>query len=160
MVVYGTRTATRQKTRKLRVVKLEPKKRKQKSACAQFSLRNIEEPKNFDLESHIEWLFKCLGFGDEEDRVAKEVFKEILRNAGNGIRSADISGKCNVTQGAVVYHLNTLMQKGLVIKQGRLYYLKKSSVEATLGELEEDVLRRFERMRRIARMMDEMIGCE
>lgn len=160
MVGHGMMSAGRQRARRLKVVRLEPKKRKQKSTCAQISLRNIDEPRSPDLESHIEWLFKCLGFGDDEDRVAKEVFKEILRNARNGVRSADIRGKCNVTQGAVVYHLNTLMQKGLVIKQGRLYYLKKPSVEATLGELEEEIVGRFERIKRIAKMMDEMIGCE
>ena len=149
------RKANRQKPRKLKVVAIGPKRQKKQSLCNELVVRMLDEPRQFDPGAQVEWLFRCFGF-DDDDRLAKEIFKELVRSSERGIRSADISSKCNVTQGAVVYHLNAFMRSGLVTKHGRFYHLRKPSLDATLSDLEEEVVRHFEKMRRLAMMLNEM----
>ncbi|MEM4208224.1 MAG: helix-turn-helix domain-containing protein [Candidatus Bilamarchaeaceae archaeon] len=142
--------------KKLKVIKLNdnPAAAYRKKPCAAIILKDVQEPRGRNAEEYIEWIFQCLGFGD---RVAKEVFKELVKRSDGGVRSAEISERCKVTQGAVVYHLNTLMKSGLVVKHGRYYYLKRQRLDDTIEELEEEILRRFEKIKRIARLIENEI---
>jgi len=60
----------------------------------------------------------------------------------------------DVTQAAVVYHLNTFMRSGLVIKQGRNYFLRGGSLEHALEEIENDMVRRMSQLKEIAKKID------
>ncbi len=123
----------------------------------QIEIRDIEEPKAANPEATIDWIFRCLG-GNEQDELAKEVFREIVKTGEKGVRSTEIQEKVQekkgVTQGAVVYHLNTFRRSGLIVKEGRYYYLKRPTLERTLEEMEYEMLRHFQRMKRLARMME------
>lgn len=145
----------RQRPRKLKVVSIDSQKPKQQRPCNEIVIKTIDESMDPTPEKQLDWIFQCLGF-ESDDTIAKEIFKELIKNSDRGIRSAEISMKCNVTQGAVVYHLNTFMRSGLVVKQGRYYHLKKPTLYATLSDLEEETVRHFEKMRRLARMLDEI----
>ena len=59
------------------------------------------------------------------------------------------------TQGAIVYHINMFMSHGLVIKQGRRYFLRSASLDETIEELEQDMLRRMRKLRELAKHIDE-----
>ena len=121
----------------------------------QIEIRDIEEPKAANPEATIDWIFRCLG-GSEDDELAKEVFRELVKTGEKGVRSKEIQEKTGVTQGAVVYHLNTFRRSGLIIKEGRYYYLKRPTLDRTLEEMEYEMLRHFQRMRKLAKLMDEM----
>ncbi len=124
----------------------------------QIEIRDIEEPKAANPEATIDWIFRCLG-GSEDDELAKEVFREIVKTGEKGVRSKEIQEKVQekkgVTQGAVVYHLNTYRRSGLIVKEGRYYYLKRQTLDRTLEEMEYEMLRHFQRMRKLAKLMDE-----
>ncbi|MFH1221649.1 MAG: hypothetical protein V1492_01045 [Candidatus Micrarchaeota archaeon] len=128
---------------------------KRQRECNEMALRDLDEPKERNSEKQIEWIFQCLGFGDEDDKLANEVFKELVKKSDKGVRSVEISGRCHVSQGAVVYHLNTMMRSGAVVKQGRFYYLKRTRLDNTIEDMEAEMVRRFERMKRIARLIEE-----
>jgi len=145
----------RQRPRRLKVAAIDSPKRERQRPCSEIVIKTIDEPSDFTPEKQLDWLFQCLGF-ENDDVIAREILKELIKNSDRGIRSAEISAKCNVTQGAVVYHLNAFMRSGLVVKQGRYYHLKKPTLYATLSDLEEEVLRHFEKMRRLARILDEI----
>ncbi len=120
----------------------------------QIEIRDIEEPRATNPEATIDWIFRCLG-GSEDDELAKEVFREIVKTGEKGVRSKEIQEKTGVTQGAVVYHLNIYRRSGLIIKEGRYYYLKRQTLDRTLEEMEYEMLRHFQRMRKLAKLMDE-----
>ncbi|MEW6329408.1 MAG: ArsR family transcriptional regulator, partial [Candidatus Micrarchaeota archaeon] len=85
-----------------------------------------------------------------------EVFKEIVK-ANYRHRPLSSTKLCEgkgVTRGAIVYHLNKLMQSGLVIRRGRAYYLRAANLSRTLEEVEEDALRTLRRARRISEDID------
>ncbi|VVC01770.1 Uncharacterised protein [uncultured archaeon] len=149
----GDKTKQRRKVKTLKVTKAQKPERQRE--CSEIALRDFDEPKGRNPEKQIEWIFQCLGFGDKDDTVAKEVFTELVKKSDKGVRSVEISGRCHVTQGAVVYHLNTLVRSGVVVKQGRYYYLKRTRLDNTIEDMEAEMLRRFERMKRIARLIEE-----
>ena len=151
-----TKAVQKNKAKTLKVTKVRPATAPERQReCSQLSVRDMDEPRESNQEKQIEWIFQCLGFGDKDDKVANEVFKQLVKKSDKGVRSVEISGRCHVSQGAVVYHLNTFMRNGVVIKQGRYYYLKRARLDNTLDEMEAEMLRRFERMKRIARLIEE-----
>jgi len=114
-------------------------------------------PVEDDYSAEIDWMYQCLGLGDERDIVGSLIFREILiaNREERGISSRELMFKCNVTQAAVVYHLNLFMRTGLLVKEGRIYYLRAKNLERTLEEIENDLARRFDILKRIGRKIDE-----
>lgn len=125
----------------------------------QISLIDIQLPSDETAESELEWIFQCLGLGGDEDKLAKEIFKQIVKATrdSQGISSRELKDSEKVTQAAIVYHLNVFMRSGLVIKQGRIYMLRAPTLEETLDELENDLVSRLERIKRIAKKLEKEI---
>ena len=122
-----------------------------------ISVVDVTLPLEHNPEKELEWIFQCLGLGDESNRIAQDIFRELVRASKerHGISSRELKDKEQVSQAAIIYHLNTFMRSGLIVKQGRLYYLRAPSLEETLEELERDMMFRLERLRRIARKLEE-----
>jgi hypothetical protein len=123
----------------------------------QIVIRYIAVPTSErSLDDEIAWIYQCLGLGDERDDVGKLVFRAIVKadKNGQGISSRDIMQFGEVTQAAIIYHLNLFQRTGLVVKEGRNYYLRAPSLEQTISEMEEDTRRRFEQLKKIAKKID------
>lgn len=133
---------------------------KKKRYIREIALREIEKPPLSDPEKEIDWICECLGLSDSENDLAADVFRELLRGTKerDGVSSREITEKRGVSQGAVVYHLNILVRSGIAVKRGRRYFLRSSSLDETMEELEHYILRRMHRMREIARRIDEEFG--
>lgn len=124
----------------------------------EISIREpMEKPREHSIDNDIEWICECLGLADRENELATEIFKELLHatKERDGVSSKEITEKKNVTQGAIVYHLNIFMSSGLVVKQGRRYYLRSTSLDETMEGLEQDMLRRMRKLRELAKHIDE-----
>lgn len=126
---------------------------------AQLILRDIDVPRKKDMEEDLEWLCQSLGLRGEEDRrdeLGVEIFKSLVRATykNEPVRSTIICRRVNVSRGAVVYHLNRFIEMGLVVRRGREYTLRRSSLSRTLEEMESDMERMIRRMREIAEYID------
>ena len=120
----------------------------------QIVIRYISLPAAEDNEnSEIDYIYQCLGLGDERDNVGLLVFRTLVRASmhGTGISSKDLMQLSEVSQAAVIYHLNLFQRSGLVLKDGRNYYLRAPTLEQTLEEMQNDVSRRFDNLKEIAR---------
>jgi len=120
----------------------------------QIVIRYISVPAQEDsADSETDYIYQCLGLGNERDDVGLAVFRALVRASkqGTGISSRDIMELSEVSQAAVIYHLNLFQRSGLVIKDGRMYYLRGHSLEQTLEEIEGDMHMRFEHLKSIAR---------
>lgn len=124
----------------------------------QIILRSEEKPRRREKEEELAWLCRCFGFedGDLGQRFLLEILKAEQKE--KGMRSLALSSKMHVTRGGAVYHLNRLMESGLVVRKGREYELRAPNLEETLEEIEEDLLRMMKRMRGIAKELDEELG--
>lgn len=123
----------------------------------QIVIRYIAVPESEeDADADIDYIYQCLGLGDERDDVGRVVFRALVKSSerGEGISSRDIMTLSETSQAAVIYHLNNFQRSGLVIKDGRNYYLRGHTLSQTLDEMEEDIRRRFEHLKQIARKIE------
>lgn len=123
----------------------------------QIIIRYISIPtEEDDLDAGLDWIYQCLGLGDDRDQVGKLVFRALVKASrkGTGISSKDIMQLSEVSQAAIIYHLNQFKRTGLVVKEGRNYYLRGHTLEHTLEEMESDMVRRFERMKKVGKKID------
>jgi predicted transcriptional regulator len=129
----------------------------QRRVYRQIIIRYVTVPsEDDDLDAGLDFIYQCLGLGDERDEIGMMVFRALVKASrqGSGISSKDIAQLGHVTQAAIIYHLNQFRRSGLVVKEGRNYYLKGHTLENTLEEMESDMARRFERMKKIAKKID------
>lgn len=130
----------------------------QRRVYRQIVIRYIAmPPAEYSVDDDIDWIYQCLGLGDDRDEVGKLVFRAIVKagKSGGGISSRDIMQFGEVTQAAIIYHLNLFQRSGLVVKDGRNYFLRAPTLEQTLLEMEEDTRRRFEQLKKTAKKIDE-----
>ncbi len=119
----------------------------------------LEAPKKPNVQEEIKWLCRCLGLDPDKDRLAFEIFLHLLaaNRKGDGIKTIDMTKNSNVTQAAVVYHMNMFMRSGLVEKRGAKYFLRARTLSETMAEVETDFTRRMELLKHIARNIDEQM---
>lgn len=124
----------------------------------QIVIRFIQVPdeEERDVDAEIDYVYQALGLGDERDDVGRHVFRALVKESmrGQGISSRDLMHLSEVSQAAIIYHLNMFQRSGLVIKDGRNYFLRGHTLEGTLDELENDMHRRFESLRSIAKKIE------
>jgi hypothetical protein len=126
----------------------------------QIIIRYISVPSRDEtVDADIDYIYRCLGLGDERDDVGKAVFRALVKSSirGSGISSRDLMELNEVSQAAVIYHLNLFQRSGLVVKDGRNYFLRAPTLEQTLEDMENDVVRRFEHLRAIAKKLGEEV---
>lgn len=123
----------------------------------QIVIRYVTVPKTEkDPDSELDYIYQCLGLGDERDEVGRAVFRALVKAnmRGEGISSRDIMELSAVSQAAVIYHLNIFKRSGLVVKDGRNYYLRGRTLVDTLEDMENDMHRRFQNLKEIAKKVE------
>jgi predicted transcriptional regulator len=130
----------------------------------QIILRKVDRPAKHGFENELGSFCEAFGIiGESEKNISKDILEEILRKEsrnGQGIKSIVISRKMKVTRGGAIYNLNKLMESGLIVRNGRDYELRGQNLADTVGEMEEDMLRMFKQMRRMAQEIDRELGMD
>ncbi len=120
---------------------------------SKLTIKKIDVPEKNELEEQIRWFAECFDLDNE-------IFKELFEKGKNGLRTSNIASKTSRSKSTVLYKLNKLMDTGIVVKKGTMYYLRSNSFERSIEEVEEDVERMFKRMKEIAKNIDEQKGRE
>lgn len=125
-------------------------------------VKKIEQPFSRDIDKELEWLCSSLGFFEPIDRekTASSVFRIIVFSAEKGkpVSSTQISKTVRMSRGSVINHLNNLQRSGLIVRQGRFYIPRSRSMFRTIEEIQEDIQRIFDKMKKTAREIDEEFG--
>ncbi len=132
----------------------------QRKYYRQIIIRYISIPtEEENTDAEIDYIYQCLGLGDERDEVGKMVFRTLVRSSvnGEGISSRDLMELGEVSQAAVIYHLNLFQRSGLVVKEGRNYILRGYTLEQSLSEIQNDMNRRFDSLRLMARKVEDKL---
>ncbi len=126
----------------------------------EIRVRRLEKPVSRDPDNAINWICKAFGFSDSDKDRTPRIFREVLHASlkKRQVRSAIVSEKLDITRGGVVYHLNHMIESGVIVRNGRAYRLRCTTLERTVDEVEEDVLRMFKRIKEVAREIDENVG--
>ena len=118
------------------------------------------KPADHDIDSEFEWICSSLGLCDlrDKDKTSQALLNILLRGQGsNGLRSDELSDKVGKSRGAIVNHLNKLMDSGLVIRRNNRYELREKTLSNTLHEMQADMLRLMHDMEEIAEKIDKSI---
>ncbi len=129
---------------------------------ARYSVRDIPTPLTTDKDSDIEWICKCFGFMEPRDkkRTGAKILAALVKavKEKGGISSDELAEKVGVTRAAVVHHLNRMMSSGLVVRRYGSYQLRMQGVESTIVEVQRDIMRVFENLRKVSREIDEAMN--
>lgn len=125
-------------------------------------IKEIKQPREENVENEIEWLCESFGFANKRDRnkTAMRIFEIMLQAAhkDRALTSDDIAEKVKIARSTAIHHMDRYQQSGIVVKTGQGYELRMRNVEDTIEEMELDMLRMIQRMRRIAKGIDEEMG--
>lgn len=127
-----------------------------------ITIVRIRHPPKQNLNEELKWLGSSLGLFGERDRDKScfRLFIELLKAAktGQGLSSDELAARTKLSRGTVVHHLQTLIERGLVIPIQRKYILREPRIEALIRELESDFVKAVEELRHAAREIDTALG--
>lgn len=133
-------------------------------ALRQYTIRQLKELTEKNVDSDIEWVCNSLGFisSRDQDRTANRILKALIKSAkdGKGKTSEELTREVEPTIGSVIYHLKKLMKAGLVAKPGSLYELRMNSLLTTIETIEKEITINISNIKRIARDIDDSVGLE
>ena len=100
----------------------------------------------------MQWISDSLGLFNERDkeRSCYRIFVELLKEK-KPLRSDDIALNSRLSRGTVVFHLNKLMDSGLVINEENKYKLREKKVSYLIKKLRKDVLATLKEIEEIAK---------
>ncbi|MFQ5406601.1 MAG: hypothetical protein ACE5DI_05600 [Candidatus Micrarchaeia archaeon] len=121
---------------------------------ALVKIKTVKQPLN--VEDEFEEFFKILGLLSERDtnQTVVRVFRVIVQNdTDEGLRSSTLAQLARLNRLTTMYHLNRLVEAGLLEKHQARYFFKKSALEQTVKEFEREAEESFARARRLATLM-------
>jgi len=127
-----------------------------------ITIVSVRRPTRPSLNDELQWLGSSLGlFGErDKDKSCFRLFIELVKSSKLGVpmSSEDLARTLGLTRGTAVHHLNRLMESGLVVHDGRRYWLRQSDLHLLIGELRRDVERQLDDLSRAAREIDEWLS--
>jgi len=108
----------------------------------QILLRRIKKPQE-NVNMELQWLSSCLGMFSSRDKSGScfRIFIELLKatKMQKPLSSDELAYKLNLSRGAVVHHLNRLIESGIVVSYKNKYALRSGSLEILIREIKKDV---------------------
>lgn len=146
----------------MRDVREELPKRRITIIVSRQPKQSPSQPQANNLNDEIQWFAQSLGlFGPRDrDRSCFRIFVELLKTTREDLplSSDEIGYRLNLSRGTVVHHINKLMDTGIVISQRDRYLLRVDSLERLMDELEQELDRACEQLKRTARDIDSALG--
>ena len=127
-----------------------------------ITIIRTSEPANDNINELLQWFGGTLGLFNirDKDRSCFRIFivllKAIKQNP-EGLSSDNIANRTSLSRGTVVYHLNKLMEVGLVNEVNNKYYLKYDSLEDISENIRREVNDAFDSLSFIGRNLDEQL---
>lgn len=127
-----------------------------------ITIVTVRKPARPSLNEELQWLGSSLGlFGErDKDKSCFRLFIELVKASKLGVpmSSDDLARTLGLTRGTAVHHLNRLMETGLVVYDGRRYWLRQNDLELLIDEIRKDIERQLDDLRRAAREIDEWLS--
>ena len=127
-----------------------------------ITIMNIRKPIQKNINQELQWLGSSLGLFNlrDKDKSCFRVFIELVKNAklGKPLSSDDIAYSLGLSRGTAVHHLNKLLDSGIVVEAERGYILRVSNLRDLIGEVEKDLERTLDELRRMAEEIDKSLG--
>ncbi|MEM4336609.1 MAG: winged helix-turn-helix transcriptional regulator [Candidatus Woesearchaeota archaeon] len=111
-----------------------------------------------NINEELQWLGNSLDLFNirDKDRSCFRIFIELLKatKARNPVASEDIAKNLGLSRGTVMYHINKLIEAGIVIPLKNRYLLRGGTLYELIDEIEKDAIRAFADLKTIAAEID------
>lgn len=115
-----------------------------------------------DINQQLQWLANSLGLFNlrDKDRSCFRLFIELVKlsRREDVVSSDELAARLGLSRGTVVHHLNKLLETGLIINNRNRYELRVSTLEQLIDIVQQDYLKVFSDMKRVAKDLDNKLG--
>lgn len=123
-----------------------------------ITILQIRKPLRTTLNDELQWFGSSLGLFNlrDRDKSCFRVFIELLKAAkeGNPVSSDDLANRLGLTRATVLHHIDTLMEKGMVVARGRGYMLRESNLKRLIEDIKQDITRTYDEIAKVAEDID------
>ena len=115
--------------------------------------RKIPDP---DPSEELQWISDSLGLFDsdrDKERSCYRIFVTLVKEK-KPLKSDDIALNSRLSRGTVVFHLNKLMDSGLVVNEDNKYKLKEKNISSIIKKMRKEMDEHFRIMEEIAKDFD------
>jgi predicted transcriptional regulator len=127
----------------------------------QVTIINIRKPAR-NLNNELQWFGSSLGLFNlrDKDKSCFRIFIELLKavKQHKPLTSDEIAERLQLTRGTVIHHLNKLMGSGIVVHEGKRYLLRVNNLEILIDEIQNDIERTCDDLRKVAKDIDNILG--
>ena len=128
----------------------------------QIVLRNLEKPKEPNLEHDVFWVCDSFGFnsGRDLENISSKIILHLLQQFAEEehLSSEGIANKLAITPSRVNHHIRNFVDTGFLYREKKLIYLKGGSVKSAVNELRKDANRIFDELEIMAEEIDSTLG--
>lgn len=129
-----------------------------------ITIVKIRKPASHNINDDLQFLGNSLGLFNlrDKDKSCFRVFIELLKAAkrNHPISSDELAYRLRLTRGTVVHHINKLKEAGIVVHEGKRYFLRVDRLQTLIKELRKDILRTCDDLEDIAKEIDKELWLE
>lgn len=127
-----------------------------------ITIVSIRKPSANNINKDLQYFGSVLGlFGlRDKDKSCFRIFIELIKAAKQKkpLTSDELAASLELSRGTVVHHLHKLIEAGIVLPVKNRYILRVDNLEALVEEIQKDILRTTEDLKKIATAIDSALG--
>lgn len=131
-------------------------------ALRKITIYRLNRPKSGDVNQCVQWLSGSLGLFSCRDKSKScfRIFVELLKAAKQrkALSSDEIAYRLHLSRGAVVHHLNNLIESGIVVAHKNRYLLREASMDLLVKGMKKEISEILEEMNTVAEEIDRAFG--
>jgi len=126
-----------------------------------ITIVNVRRPNSPSVNDELQWFGTALGLFGERDRDKScfRIFIELMKaiKLSGGLTSDELADRLALTRATVIHHLNTLMERGIVVHEGNKYVMRDEKLTLLVDDIQRDMQRAMEEMKRAAEELDRIL---
>ncbi|MGC8710271.1 MAG: hypothetical protein ACP5RF_01510 [Candidatus Micrarchaeia archaeon] len=132
------------------------------SAEGRLVIRQVAKPSKYTADEFVNWFCKVFNLSESRSSVEPKMLRIIASRSlsGEGVTSKELNKILSMPRSTAIYHLNRFINSGIAVRKGRKYYLRSESMEDTIEELQDDMLREFSKLMELAEKFDRIMEGE
>lgn len=131
-------------------------------AVRKITLYRLGRPKGSDVNQQVQWISGAMGLFSCRDKSKScyRIFVELLKSAKQkkSLSSDEIAYRLHLSRGAVVHHLNNLMEAGIILEHKNRYALRETSMDLLVKGMKKEINQILDEMDSVAEEIDRAFG--
>ena len=127
-----------------------------------ITIVRMSRPSRKNINQELQWLGTSLGLFStrDKDRSCYRIFLELLKAAKmqKSLTSDELAARSKLSRGTVVFHLNKLIQAGIIVASKNKYILRVDKLEHLIQEIRKDLQRTMDDLQDVAEDIDKWLG--